>query len=235
MSTAPPRARSLAWLERPADNRKVASPNLAGPTQGSFDRCERKINRAGLKTRNPRLKGNATQRSCKSSSSLRELSRGRDSLAGTTDPTRNAALGRMTEALEAAKRARDRGANVQDARRALKEARAAFEAGNYASAIERADYILRLLGSSPARATPAMRETSAVIRPDITDVESARGWIRQATESVQEAKERGLNVDVAKAALTQAKKAFKAGDYRAAVQFADQAVQLCASATLARR
>ena len=141
----------------------------------------------------------------------------------------------MTEALEAAKHARDSGANVQDARRALKEARAAFEAGNYASAIERADYILRLLGSSPARATPAMRETSAVIRPDITDVESARGWIRQATESVQEAKERGLNVDVAKAALTQAKKAFKAGDYRAAVQFADQAVQLCASATLARR
>src|SRR5438093_4235168 len=29
---ATPRARSLAWLERPADNRKVASPNLAGPT-----------------------------------------------------------------------------------------------------------------------------------------------------------------------------------------------------------
>jgi len=54
----------------------------------------------------------------------------------------------MTEALEAAKRARDRGANVQDARRGLKEARAAFEAGNYASAIERADYILRLLGSA---------------------------------------------------------------------------------------
>ena len=29
-----PRARSLAWLERPADNREVASPNLAGPTPG---------------------------------------------------------------------------------------------------------------------------------------------------------------------------------------------------------
>src|SRR3989442_16004323 len=28
------RASSLAWLERPADNRKVASPNLAGPTSG---------------------------------------------------------------------------------------------------------------------------------------------------------------------------------------------------------
>src|SRR3989304_5002883 len=27
-----PGARSLAWLERPADNREVASPNLAGPT-----------------------------------------------------------------------------------------------------------------------------------------------------------------------------------------------------------
>lgn len=26
------RARSLAWLERPADNREVMSPNLIGPT-----------------------------------------------------------------------------------------------------------------------------------------------------------------------------------------------------------
>src|SRR5947199_109475 len=39
MSTAPPRARSLAWLERPADNRKVASPNLAGPTFGPPKSC----------------------------------------------------------------------------------------------------------------------------------------------------------------------------------------------------
>src|SRR5207253_10765206 len=100
----------------------------------------------------------------------------------------------MTEALEAAKRARDSGANVQDARRALKEARAAFEAGNYASAIERADYILRLLLSCPAHATPAMSETSAVIRPDITDVESARGWIRQVTESVHKLMKRCMNV-----------------------------------------
>ncbi len=71
--------------------------------------------------------------------------------------------------------------------------------------------------------------------PESTDAESARIWIRQATGSIQEAKARGLNVHVAKAALTQAKKALKAADYQAAVRFANQAVQLCASAGLARR
>ena len=29
------RARSLAWLERPADNREVSSSNLVGPTTSS--------------------------------------------------------------------------------------------------------------------------------------------------------------------------------------------------------
>lgn len=33
-SRTAPWARSLARLERPADNREVASPNLAGPTSG---------------------------------------------------------------------------------------------------------------------------------------------------------------------------------------------------------
>src|SRR5213594_146733 len=69
----------------------------------------------------------------------------RISVASMTSSTRNAALERMTKALEAAKQARDRGANVQAARRALKEARSAFEAGDYATAIERADSILGFL------------------------------------------------------------------------------------------
>jgi len=60
----------------------------------------------------------------------------------------------MTLALEAAKRARDRGSNVQIARRALLEARTAFEAGNYGVATERADYVLGLFESGPAH--PAM-------------------------------------------------------------------------------
>src|SRR2546429_9093017 len=60
----------------------------------------------------------------------------------------------MTLALEAAKRARDRGSNVQIARRALLEARTAFEAGNYGVATERADYVLGLFEYGPAH--PAM-------------------------------------------------------------------------------
>src|SRR5881628_2717206 len=41
------RARSLAWLERPADNREVASPNLAGPTSGRGLHRGRASNRPG--------------------------------------------------------------------------------------------------------------------------------------------------------------------------------------------
>ncbi len=141
----------------------------------------------------------------------------------------------MTLALEAAKRARDRGSNVQIARRALLEARTAFEAGNYGVATERADYVLGLFESGPAHPAMPANATSTGGPPESTDAESARIWIRQATGSIQEAKARGLNVHVAKAALTQAKKALKAADYQAAVRFANQAVQLCASAGLARR
>jgi len=134
----------------------------------------------------------------------------------------------MTLALEAAKRARDRGSNVQIARRALLEARTAFEAGNYGVATERADYVLGLFESGPAHPAMPANATSTGGPPESTDAESARIWIRQATGSIQEAKARGLNVHVAKAAL-------KAADYQAAVRFANQAVQLCASAGLARR
>ncbi len=141
----------------------------------------------------------------------------------------------MTQALEAAKRARDRGANVQEARRALKQARAAFEAGNYPAAMERANYILGRFGS-PAAGMPA--PVSAIPTPgaaEIADAESARGWLTQARTAVREAKERGLNVHVAKAALVQAKKALRARDYRTCIEFSSEAVRLCVAATPARR
>src|SRR5207247_8878231 len=117
---------------------------------------------------------------------------------------RSVAVGRRRRALDAAKRARGRGADVQVARRGLKDARAAFEAGNYAVAIERADYIIRLLDPGGAGTPPPMSGTSAVMLPETSNVESARTWIRQATGSLHEAKARGLNVHVAKAALTRA-------------------------------
>src|SRR5467141_5140299 len=46
-SSADSRARSLARLERPADNRKVASPTLAGPTQALAFLREVHVSRPG--------------------------------------------------------------------------------------------------------------------------------------------------------------------------------------------
>jgi|GEM_PF-7124221 len=59
------------------------------------------------------------------------------------------ALGRMTRALETAKRARDTGRNVSEIRKALKLARGAFEAGDYEGAIRLADEILKELEAAP--------------------------------------------------------------------------------------
>lgn len=55
------------------------------------------------------------------------------------------ALERMTRALETAKRARDQGRNVSEIRKALKQARAAFESGDYETASRLAEEILREL------------------------------------------------------------------------------------------
>ena len=49
-------------------------------------------------------------------------------------PGRSQVLARMAEALDAAKRAKRLGVDVRRAREVLKEARAAYEAGNYATA-----------------------------------------------------------------------------------------------------
>ena len=51
----------------------------------------------------------------------------------------------MTRALETAKRARDAGRNVSEIRKALKQARAAFESGDYDTSARLADEILKEL------------------------------------------------------------------------------------------
>ncbi len=144
-------------------------------------------------------------------------------MAVTANPSRTATLDRMTRALEAAKLARDRGVNLQDARQALKQARYAFERGDYAAAMERADYVLGLFGTEPVDA-PA-----AVSPPVGKSADDASGRLAQATKIVRQAKAHRFNVQVAKAALKQAKKALKAGDLQGAVNFADQAIQLSGS------
>src|SRR5207249_3408226 len=53
------------------------------------------------------------------------------------------ALERMTRALETAKKARDLGRNVSEIRKVLKQARAAFESGDYDTASRLAEEILR--------------------------------------------------------------------------------------------
>jgi hypothetical protein len=159
----------------------------------------------------------------------------RISVASTTSSTRIAALERMTKALEAAKQARDRGANVQAVRRSLKEARSAFEAGDYSTAIERADSILGLLEPGPPTASPVAGLPSMSGASADLDRETAARRLAGAEERVKEAKARGLNVQIAKAALKQAKKALKAGDLRGAVEYASQAEQLSWSSGPARR
>ncbi|HYT00784.1 MAG TPA: hypothetical protein VEO20_08990 [Thermoplasmata archaeon] len=59
------------------------------------------------------------------------------------------ALEKMTRALETAKKARDSGKNVSDIRKALKQARAAFESGDYDTASRLAGEILRELEAVP--------------------------------------------------------------------------------------
>jgi uncharacterized protein (DUF3084 family) len=70
---------------------------------------------------------------------------GRDAPEAKAKVSRADALERMTRALETAKRARDQGRNVSEIRKALKQARAAFESGDYETASRLAAEILREL------------------------------------------------------------------------------------------
>jgi len=67
----------------------------------------------------------------------------------TPRTTKNDAVERMTKALEVAKRARDSGQDVTEVRRILKQARAAFDAGNYDEAVKESDRILDMLRLAP--------------------------------------------------------------------------------------
>lgn len=148
-------------------------------------------------------------------------------LAAPTPPTRSQALDHMTRALEAAKRARDRGANVSSARIALKEARSAFERGDYTRAMERADSLIAQFGSDAAAEPPPL--ATAPSPPSSSGLAAAAGRLAEAKEAVKQAKTRGFNVQVAKAALKQAKRAFKQRDYGAAFQLASEAIELSGS------
>lgn len=150
-------------------------------------------------------------------------------LASVGPTSRSDALDRMTQALEAAKRARDRGANVQEARSVLKEARSAFERGDFATAKARADFLLERLGSPSAPSFGPAAPQSPTGVPEVGDLGLAAGRLAEAAEAVKRAKARGFNVQVAKAALKQAKRALKARDYPSAVQLASQAIELSAS------
>jgi hypothetical protein len=70
---------------------------------------------------------------------------GREAAESKPKVSRADALERMTRALETAKRARDQGRNVSEIRKALKQARAAFESGDYETASRLAEEILREL------------------------------------------------------------------------------------------
>lgn len=149
-------------------------------------------------------------------------------LSAPASVTRTVALDRMTQALEAAKRARDRGANVQEARHVLKDARSSFERGDYARAKERADFLLAQFASDVASA-PASTMTPPPPPLAATDLGAAAGRLAEAAEAVRQAKAHGFNVQAAKAALRQAKRAFRSRDYGSTVQLASQAIQLSGS------
>src|SRR2546428_2765148 len=70
----------------------------------------------------------------------------------STGVERAAALSRMVAALEAAKKARDSGHNVQQVRGMLKAARSAFEAGDYTTPAPFADQVLDTCGDQSGRA-----------------------------------------------------------------------------------
>ncbi len=149
-------------------------------------------------------------------------------LSGPAPPTRTTALDHMTQALEAAKHARDRGANVQEARSVLKEARSAFERGDYARAMERADYLLAQFGFDAGAAPPPVNIPGPPASVS-TDIGVAAGRLAEATEAVKQAKVHGFNVQAAKSVLKQAKRAFKRRDFGTTLQLASQAIELSGS------
>jgi len=133
----------------------------------------------------------------------------------STGVERAAALSRMVAALEAAKKARDSGHNVQQVRGMLKAARSAFEAGDYTTAARFANQVLDTCADQSARA--AGGPPRAVVLERMSD----------ALRATKKRKRRGFNVEQSQELLRQARAAFESGDYQMAMDLADQALQLC--------
>jgi len=132
----------------------------------------------------------------------------------TTAAERADALSRMTAALEAAKKARDSGHNVQQARAMLKAARSAFEAGDYATALRVADQILETCRDQSVREAGGPPRAAVLKR------------MSDALHATKKRKRRGFNVEQSNELLRQARAAFESGDYRTAMGLADQVLQL---------
>ncbi len=71
-------------------------------------------------------------------------------MAWDHDPVRLEALDRMTQALKAAKMAKDRGFNVQQVKGILNQARKAFGARDYRAATDLANRAIEMCGFSSA-------------------------------------------------------------------------------------
>src|SRR2546428_2299342 len=100
----------------------------------------------------------------------------------STGVERAAALSRMVAALEAAKKARDSGHNVQQVRGMLKAARSAFEAGDYTTAARFADQGLDTCGGPSGLALGG--PTRAVVLPRMS----------HALRAAKKKKRRGFNL-----------------------------------------
>src|SRR5436309_10572743 len=111
--------------------------------------------------------------------------------------------------------ARDSGHNVQQVRGMLKAARSAFEAGDYTTAARFADQVLDTCGDQSVRAAGGPPRAVVLER------------ISEALRATKKRKRRGFNVEQSQQLLRQARVAFESGDYRTAMDLADQALQLC--------
>src|SRR2546425_12766552 len=101
----------------------------------------------------------------------------------TTGSERAAALSRMVAALEAAKKARDSGHNVQQVRGMLKAARSAFEAGDYTTAARFAEQVLETYRDQSVRAAGGPRSPVVLER------------VSEALRAIKKRKGRGCNIE----------------------------------------
>ncbi len=83
-------------------------------------------------------------------------------------PSKDEALAKLGDAAEAGRKARDAGRDVAKVRELLVKARAAFEVGDYETAVSRSDSILSMLHVDPYATTPPSAMPKAPIAPKQT-------------------------------------------------------------------